>query len=181
MYRRLGNLSTDIARFGINRESTLTRNAPFFLAECRRRTFAAAFQIDKFIATLLDRPPRILRRYSDCSLPLDLTDEDLLAGPDHLSDVCSALTEDGWSPRTQYTSATWQRLRFAAAAFRERILEFSKFKSKKQMLGTLLPSKASSLEKGSILLIEDAMIFFETVRLDVARLGHGSNSLVLQY
>ena len=84
----------------------------------------AAYQLDKFIATLLDLPPRILRRYSDCKMPLELTDQELLSEPDELATARARLSPDGWRPDVQYIPATWQRLRFELGVLREDILEY---------------------------------------------------------
>jgi hypothetical protein len=97
---------------------------PFFISECRRRTFAAAYQVDKLICTFFDRPPRVLRRYSDCKLPLDLSDDDLLVDGDEIGQVGLLLDKDGWSTTARYVSSTWSRLRYVLGVFREEVLEF---------------------------------------------------------
>ncbi|KAK4497697.1 hypothetical protein PRZ48_010350 [Zasmidium cellare] len=124
VYRRLGDMATYIYEFGIQRESLLTRNTPFFLAECRRKLFAAAYQFDKFISALLDRPPRILRRFSDVKRPLDLTDDELLVSQSE-DQARMNLSPDGWSDKTRYIPATWHRLRYMLGSFREEILEYN--------------------------------------------------------
>ncbi|EME48148.1 hypothetical protein DOTSEDRAFT_147401 [Dothistroma septosporum NZE10] len=124
VWRRLGNVTTDIFAAGFHREAKNTSKTPFFLAECRRKAFVAAYQLDKFIATLLDLPPRILRRYSDCKMPLELTDEQLLSDPEALAQARARLSPDGWSPDKQYIPATWQRVRFQLGMLREDILEY---------------------------------------------------------
>lgn len=43
-WRALGDMTTDVYMMGINRESKVTANAPFWLAECRRRSWACKWQ-----------------------------------------------------------------------------------------------------------------------------------------
>lgn len=121
VWRRLGDLSTDIFALEIHREAAIAK-APFFLAECRRRIFAAAFHWDKFLATLFDRPPRIPSYYADCRLPLELDyDQLLLTRP---SDVEQTVFErnDGWSTGSSLCSLTWIRALYLLATFKEETL-----------------------------------------------------------
>jgi hypothetical protein len=96
-----------------------------FLSEYRRRTFAACFYLDKVISRLFDRPPRILTRYSDCKMPLDLDDEELLGGAESIERARQNLTSDGWALTTKYHTTTWIRLRYIFGLFWEKVLEFS--------------------------------------------------------
>ncbi|KAJ5198565.1 uncharacterized protein N7498_007682 [Penicillium cinerascens] len=123
VWRRLGDLTTDVYALGIHRESTHAGKMPFFISECRRRTFAAAYQVDKLICTFFDRPPRILRRYSDCKMPLDLADDEILADTNEVDRVGLILDPEGWSATPRYASSTWARLRYVLSVFREEILE----------------------------------------------------------
>nr|POE77934.1 hypothetical protein CFP56_09576 [Quercus suber] len=123
-WRRLGDLSSDVLASGIHRDGINAANVPFFLSECRRKTFAAAYHFDKFVSTLLDRPPRILRRYSDCTMPLDLSDDELLGVPEVVQQARDRLTDLGWNTDGRYAPATWQRLRYVLGVFREEIQEY---------------------------------------------------------
>ena len=124
VWRRLGDLATDVYALGLHRESTHAGKIPFFNSECRRRTFAAAYQVDKMICTFFDRPPRILRRFSDCKMPLDLADDELLADTTEVERVGLMLDREGWSTTPRYFSSTWARLRYVLGVFREEVLEF---------------------------------------------------------
>lgn len=121
-WRRLGDLATDIMTLGLNRDAS-TASIPFFLVEMRRRTYSSAYAVDKFLATLVERPPRISKRYSDCQIPLDLSDDELLAvmPPAELS---SQLDDAGWRIGASYSGAAWIRLRYVLASFREEAMEF---------------------------------------------------------
>lgn len=120
-WRRLGDLSTDIFGLEINREQAVSK-APFFLAECRRRVFAAAYHWDKLLATLFDRPPRIPSYYADCRLPLELTDDQLCLNV--LSDEEQASLErtGGWHTGSSNYSASWIRALYLLAQFKEETL-----------------------------------------------------------
>ncbi|KAJ5226524.1 hypothetical protein N7468_007749 [Penicillium chermesinum] len=124
VWRRLGDLSTDVYALGVHRESTHAGKVPFYISECRRKMFASAYQVDKLICTFFDRPPRILRRYADCKMPLDLTDDEILVAADEVERVGLLLDSEGWSATARFTSSTWARLRYILGVFREEVLEF---------------------------------------------------------
>ncbi|RHZ62316.1 transcription factor domain-containing protein [Aspergillus thermomutatus] len=119
-------LATCIFELGLHRDSDESIDLPVFLLEQRRRLFAAAYQLDKSIATFLGRPPRISWRHSDCRLPLDISDE-ALTGSRELAQ--RSVTAEGWSCHAVYQRSAWIRLRFLISTFREEILELSLTKS----------------------------------------------------
>ncbi|KAF2163517.1 hypothetical protein M409DRAFT_57409 [Zasmidium cellare ATCC 36951] len=123
-WRCQGDLHLDIFSLGIYQESQITVDTPFFLAECRRRTYARAYRNDKFISALLDRPPRLLKRRSNVELPLDLTDEELLAEPGELALARGRLTSEGWAQTGCISAATWARIRVVTAEMTEEIFEY---------------------------------------------------------
>lgn len=123
VWRRVGDLATDLLVLGLNREATYS-TTPFFLAECRRRTFARAYYLDKVFAAVFNRPPRISARHADCKLPLDLSDNELFTSPDKLQDTKQNLTLDGWNTGGQHRIATWCRIRYILAEFREETVEY---------------------------------------------------------
>ena len=57
-------------------------------------------------------------------MPLDISDEQLLADADKIGQTGLMLDNDGWSNTTRYVSATWSRLRYVLGVFREEVLEF---------------------------------------------------------
>ena len=122
-FRRLGDLATDILALGLNREATHA-TTPFFLAECRRRTFARAYYLDKVFASVFMRPPRITARHADCSLPLDLSDEELFASSAVIEHAKHNLTPDGWNTDGKHQVATWARIRYILAELREETVEY---------------------------------------------------------
>jgi len=94
-------------------------------SESRRRTFAASYCIDKILATFTGRPPLLQARYKSTPLPLDLTDEALLAGGDTLAAAVSSLDENGWSKSGNILSATRLRARTLLSLVREDILDIA--------------------------------------------------------
>jgi hypothetical protein len=127
VWRRLGELSTDLYAFGIHREHKHSLSTtPWFLTQIRRKLYCNVYQYDKSYATLFDRPPRLPKLYADCKPPLDLTDEQVLADmPETLVEVHLGVTEAGWNVSQIYSSATWARLRFLLGGFREELLPHS--------------------------------------------------------
>ncbi|KAK4505168.1 hypothetical protein PRZ48_003131 [Zasmidium cellare] len=121
VWRKLGEAITDIYAAGIHRERNNAK-LPFFLAECRRKVYAHLFRSDKFIATLMELPPRMIRRYSDTRLPLNLTDDELLAAANE-QEARRTLTPDGWNIDNVHMPTTWTRARCMLAENQEEILD----------------------------------------------------------
>ncbi|KAJ6178597.1 hypothetical protein N7519_009058 [Penicillium mononematosum] len=124
-WKRLGELSTDIFALGLHRDSKTPNDLPEFLLESRRRQFAAAYQLDKSIATFLGRPPRIPWRYADCRMPLDISDEALATDNKVLNYSHDYIDENGWSRHGVVQRSSWIRVRFIISTFRDEILEVS--------------------------------------------------------
>jgi hypothetical protein len=112
---------TDVFASGIHRE---TSTASLCITECRRKTFATIYQLDKYIATLFDLPPRLSRHFSDVTLPLDLSQDELLVERIGSEEALRRVDRDGWSKSGKHTNSTWVRLRYTLASFREEILEY---------------------------------------------------------
>ena len=110
---------------GVHREPDDGEDIPFFLQECRRKVFAAAYRSDKILATFLGRPPRIPLQYSDVRPPLDISDESLVAKGQTLDAVLLSVDKNGWNTQRKIWPAGFIRLRYIMSAFREEILEIS--------------------------------------------------------
>lgn len=126
VWRRMGDLATDLFALGLNRESTYSPDSiPFFLAESRRRMFSKAYYLDKLFAMVFHRPPRIATRHADCKPPLDLSDDELFPdSPEILDRARKSLTHDGWNTDGRYRPTTWARVRYILGQFREEIVEY---------------------------------------------------------
>lgn len=121
--RRLAELAAEVMSFGLHRETTHTNaKVPLFVVEHRRRIFASTYALDKANATVFSRPPCIPLYFVDCRPPLDMDDEILFASDrDALEEARKNLTADGWDPKGEYHPATWARLRYMIAHFREKV------------------------------------------------------------
>lgn len=124
--RRLADLSTDLLSLGLHREATYSNSkVPLFVSEHRRRIFTSAYALDKANATVFSRPPCIPMSYVDCEPPLDVEDEILFANdPVALEDARKKLTPDGWDANGDHHAATWARLRYVVAHFRDKVNQY---------------------------------------------------------
>lgn len=125
-WRRVGELATDLFALGLHREITYNPQAiPFFLAECRRKTYASSYGLDKIFAMVLNRPPRISARHADCRLPLDLSIKDIfVSSNEDIENSQKKVGIDGWGTELKHRSTTWTRARAILAAFREEMIEY---------------------------------------------------------
>lgn len=136
-WNRLGELSTDIYALGLHRDTESPSGVPEFLLESRRRTFATAYRLDKNIATFLGRPPRLPARYSDCRLPLDVSDDAFMTENGNLCYALDELDPAGWNTQGRFYRASWTRARSIISRFRDEILEVSLQKSTSQTAAIL--------------------------------------------
>ncbi|OKL61317.1 hypothetical protein UA08_03740 [Talaromyces atroroseus] len=123
-WRKLGELSTVIFALGLHRPKPNDSSAPLFLLEIRRRVMTGAFLLDKQLATLLGRPPRIAWQYCDAQMPLDLPYEDIFVASDGKDEdnMMKRIGPDGWNVDGQFNSGSQARLYLIFAIMREKIL-----------------------------------------------------------
>ncbi|RDW86499.1 putative C6 transcription factor [Aspergillus mulundensis] len=124
-WRKLGNLTATIYAAGLHQENTRGANCPPFLHQWRKISFAAAFYADKSLSTFVGRPPFINYRYCSISAPLDIRDEDLIAGGEQLSQAMANINGDGWNMKGNTLRGSMLRLRFHVAVLREQALEIA--------------------------------------------------------
>ncbi|KAL4812572.1 hypothetical protein BDW67DRAFT_178613 [Aspergillus spinulosporus] len=124
-WRKLGNLTATIYAAGLHQESTRAQNCPPFLHQWRKMCFAAAFYADKSLSTFVGRPPFINYRYCSISPPLDIRDEDLIAGEEQLRQAMANLDSAGWNTKGNTLRGSLLRLRFHLAVLREQALEIA--------------------------------------------------------
>jgi hypothetical protein len=110
---------------GLHRDDNLTSKKANVSSELRRRTYAAAFNIDKVTSTFTGRPPMLSYRYSSTPLPLDLSDEQLLADPVSLAESVRRLDANGWSTDGHIYSTTILRARTSLSVIRGEILDIA--------------------------------------------------------
>lgn len=103
-------------------DKILSKTTPFFIQEWRRKIFHNIYAKDKFLATISERPPRLLKRYSGVALPLDLPDEDILQ--DDADMAQSRVTSEGWHMAGVRSCSSWTRVRSHIAEMLELVLEY---------------------------------------------------------
>ena len=109
---------------GLHEESNDPK-VPFFLSELRKRAFAACCSADKALSTFFGRPPRIPTRYCSCSLPLDLSDDEITGSEEVRNAAIAKLDSQGWNTSNRLQRSTWARLKVIVGAIREEALELS--------------------------------------------------------
>ncbi|KAF2437123.1 hypothetical protein EJ08DRAFT_578120 [Tothia fuscella] len=124
-WRRTGDLASSIYAMGLHQDPSTRPHVPFFLAELRRRTWANAYSTDKAESTFFGRPPRLSMRYSSCRLPLDLTDEELIAPAESRDRAIAKLDAAGWNTAGQLSRQSWARIKLLISKLREEVLELS--------------------------------------------------------
>ncbi|KAF4552415.1 Hypothetical protein D9617_10g073960 [Elsinoe fawcettii] len=134
VWRRIGDLSTDVLGMGLHREETsVCSSIPFFLGQCRRRIFVHTYQLDKFFSTFFnDRPPRLLKQYTTCPVPLDLADDEILtigASPNAMEEAQRLVTTEGWNKKPIVSSSTWARVRYILGELREELIHLDTSKN----------------------------------------------------
>jgi hypothetical protein len=123
----MGDVTTQLYALGLHRESNAV-DMPIWLRETRRRMFCSAYLQDKTLSTFLGRPLRISKRHTDIKMPLDLSDVEIMGDESTLQVAIQALSEDGWNTHGRYLRASWVRLRYIAAMYREEILDLASAK-----------------------------------------------------
>jgi hypothetical protein len=118
-------MATEVLALGISRETMVKANAPFFLAECRRKTYAKSYNISVGIASLFDRPSLLCTRHSDVLPPLELSDDELISATTDWTSVSSKLSTSGWSTEDVYYPTSFLRMRLRWAQLREEVLDVS--------------------------------------------------------
>lgn len=94
-------------------------------AQARWRLVSQIFVVDKVAASFSGRPPLLGRKYMLTPLPLDLSDEALLAGGETLARAVAALDERGWNTEGRFLSTTIVRARRLLAVVKDEIMELA--------------------------------------------------------
>lgn len=98
---------------------------PTASSEAQRRLVSQVFVIDKVAAAFSGRPPLLSSRYMLTPLPLDLSDEALMADANTLAKEVQALDENGWNRKNDCHSATIVRARRLLMTVKDRIMEMA--------------------------------------------------------
>ena len=120
-----------VTALGLHREADLaysptTNISPsFMVSEFRRRLFCYVFITDKQLATFMGRPPALSRRYTTSQIPLDLSDDEIMAEGEELDIIRSKLDPNGWSTSGKTYPSTVCRAWMFMSLIRDEILEIS--------------------------------------------------------
>ena len=123
--------SSAVTALGLHREADLaysptTNISPsFMVSEFRRRLFCYVFTTDKQLATFVGRPPALSRRYITCQIPLDMSDEEIMAEGQELQAIRNKLDPNGWSTSGLIYPSTVCRAWMFMSLIRDEILEIS--------------------------------------------------------
>lgn len=124
LWRAHGDLSYAATGLGLNRDRDLD-SPPSISIEMRRRIWAVVFSIDKTLAAFTGRPPGLSHRYHMCPLPLDLSDDILLASEEERARAVSLLDANGWNTLGEFYPATNCRAVMIHSLIMSEILEIS--------------------------------------------------------
>ncbi|KAM3544110.1 hypothetical protein ARSEF1564_002977 [Beauveria bassiana] len=108
---------------GLHAPDTSAPYIPSAWSENNRRLAAATFVFDKIEVMLTGRPPLISHRFYTAPLPLDLRDEDLIAGSTTLNNAIASLDERGWNTDGGLYPSTVARARCMMALIRDEVIE----------------------------------------------------------
>jgi hypothetical protein len=101
-----------------------------------------SFPSDPFLGALVQVNPTrqwsLIMSYSDCRMPLDISDEALIADGPSLDSPQDGIDSMGWNINGLFQRSSWLRVRFIISTFRDEILEIS--------LQGMTPSTVSLLE-----------------------------------
>lgn len=123
MWEAHGESVSYIMFLGLHASDNSTPYTPTAWSENNRRLAAAIFVFDKIGVLLTGRPPLINHRYYTTPLPLDLRDEDLIAGSTTLNKAIASLDERGWNTDGGLYPATVARARCMMAMIRDEVIE----------------------------------------------------------
>ncbi|RAK99003.1 uncharacterized protein BO80DRAFT_466457 [Aspergillus ibericus CBS 121593] len=121
-YTNVGHLARLVTDMGLHLGSS---HGCFVQAQLEHKAFHRAFTMDKSISTSCGRPPQLTRRFNQCPLPLELSDEQLLLPGDELEVVIGLLDPDGWSTSDRSYPVSYLRALSLLGRHREEILELA--------------------------------------------------------
>ncbi|KAH7211126.1 hypothetical protein BKA60DRAFT_102283 [Fusarium oxysporum] len=110
---------------GVHAEKLTGPYKPSLSSEHKRRLFGRVYNLDKAIVAFTGRPPLLNPRFCSTPPPLDLSDEDLLAGGSVLEKAVSELDSRGWSLRGGVYPSSICRAGYLMAVILNEIIDIS--------------------------------------------------------
>jgi hypothetical protein len=122
VWRQLGDLVSATTALGLHRQ---TETGPVtFLSEMKKRMITIITCLCLGSSLLTGRPPALNYRFTRFSLPLAITDDALIAGPERIREaIQQRLDENGWDRHENLQGATTTRARGCMARNLSEILE----------------------------------------------------------
>lgn len=110
---------------GVHAEKLTGPYKPSLSLEHKRRLFGRVYNLDKAIVAFTGRPPLLNPRFCSTPPPLDLSDEDLLAGGTVLEKAVSELDSRGWNLRGVVYPSSICRAGYLVAMILNEIIDIS--------------------------------------------------------
>ncbi|KLO80841.1 uncharacterized protein LW93_9086 [Fusarium fujikuroi] len=110
---------------GVHAEKLTGPYKPSLSSEHKRRLFGRVYNLDKAIVAFTGRPPLLNPRFCSTPPPLDLSDEDLLAGGAVLEKAVSELDSRGWNLRGGVYPSSICRAGYLMAVILNEIIDIS--------------------------------------------------------
>ncbi|KAK7742225.1 hypothetical protein SLS62_010776 [Diatrype stigma] len=124
-YRASGEEVNIVITMGLHQKIEANNRLPFFLAEIRKSIFIAIYASEIGLSAFLGRPPRLSYHYCTLDPPLDLTEAQLMLGPDEIAEILKTLDKDGYNTVGRIGSAVRIRSRIELTCRREDILDLA--------------------------------------------------------
>ncbi|KAJ5888531.1 hypothetical protein N7495_008572 [Penicillium taxi] len=121
-YTNVGHLVRNVIYMSINPGSTFKC---FIQTELERKAFHRATILDNSVSTSCGRLPQLTRRFDECPLPLELSDEQLLLSIDELDNAIGLLDSNGWAPGESSYPVSYLRALSMMGNHRREILELT--------------------------------------------------------
>ncbi|RSL74533.1 hypothetical protein CEP53_000127 [Fusarium sp. AF-6] len=98
---------------------------PSLCSEYKRHLFAQVFSVDKHGVAFTGRPPLLHRQYCTTPLPLDLSEEELVADEATFTSAVAALDANGWNTHGGIYVSTFCRARVMIIYLLDEIMELA--------------------------------------------------------
>lgn len=125
-WKRHRSLVSSVTALGLHRVVDDRNPDTFMITELRERQFHWIFVHGKTVSSVTARPPLLGRRYGTCQLPLDLSDEQLMADEPDLSNTKSKLGANEWKTSGEVYASTWARALLLMNPIREEVRKKSR-------------------------------------------------------
>lgn len=124
-WRRLGDDVATATYLGLHAITQDGDYVPTVASEVKRRMISQIFVVDKVAASFSGRPPLLSRKYMTTPLPLDLSDEVLMADAATITRAVEDLDENGWNKKEVFQPSVIVRARRMLMTIKDEIIELA--------------------------------------------------------